>query len=102
MNLEKFKECLEPVSSEIMSFEGWFYNTETQLPFDTPDYYLHQQAQECLKEIHRIWSEKGYLYYWFTQSGDLVSDEGGDVISSSAIRINKTKLREYKLSLIGI
>lgn len=102
MNLEKFKVCLEPLSGEIMTFEGWFYNAETQLPFDTPDSYLHQQAQECLKEIHRIWSEKGCLYYWFTQSGNLISDEGSDVISSTAIRINKIKLREYKLSLLGI
>ena len=102
MNLEKFKECLEPVSGEITTFESWFYHAETQLPFDTPDYYMHQQSQECLKEIHRIWIEKGCLYYWFNQRGDLISDEGSDVISATAIKINKTKLREYKLSLIGI
>ena len=102
MNLEKFKECLEPASGEIMTFEGWFYNAETQLPFDSPDSFINQKSRECLEQIHKIWSEKGYLYYWFTQKGNLISDEGSDVISSTAIRINKTKLREYKLSILGI
>jgi len=100
MSLEKFKECLEPTSSKITTFEGWFYNAETQLPFDLPDYYLIEKSQECLKEIYRMWRETGSTYYWFTRNGELVSDEEWRTLNS--IKVNKIKLRDYKLSLIGI
>lgn len=100
MLLNKFKECLEPVSGEKISFEGWFYNAETQFPFDSP--FMYENDKKCLEEIHQIWSKTGDLYYWFAQKGELVSDGGSDTISASAIKINKTKLRDYKLSLLGL
>lgn len=77
----------------------WFINQE-HLPFDmSSDAYGTYLTlyYEFLQELNILFQKTGDKYYWFTQSGKLVSDEGSDVISGNHIRVDKTKLRNLKL-----
>lgn len=77
----------------------WFINQE-HLPFDMSSdafgTYLFLW-NEFLAEFSMLFQKTGDEYYWFNQSGRLVSDEGSDVISGNHIRVDKTKLRNLKL-----
>ena len=104
MNLKmKFEKCIcVPFESKGSDLFEWFINQD-HIPFDMSSdahgvYYT--MYQEFLKEIEEKYKETSYQYYWFTKNGQLVSDEGRETISSNSVKIDKSKIREWKLSQI--
>ena len=102
----KFEDCIDVIDVSFQSkghnLYEWFINQE-HIPFDMSSdahgmYYT--MYNEFLKEIEKKYIECGDNYYWFTRTGQLVSDEGHEVISSNGVKINKTKIRDWKLSQI--
>jgi hypothetical protein len=99
----KFEECIDVnFESKGSDLFEWFINQD-HIPFDMSSdahgmYYT--MYQDFLKEIENKYRETGDNYYWFTRTGQLVSDEGREVISSNSVKIDKSKIREWKLSQI--
>jgi len=99
----KFEKCIcVPFESKGSDLFEWFINQD-HIPFDMSSdahgvYYT--MYQEFLKEIEEKYKETSYQYYWFTKNGQLVSDEGRETISSNSVKIDKSKIREWKLSQI--
>jgi hypothetical protein len=99
----KFEECIDVnFESKGSDLFEWFINQD-HIPFDMSSdahgmYYT--MYQDFLKEIEKKYIECGDQYYWFTTTGQLVSDEGREVISSNSVKIDKSKIREWKLSQI--
>lgn len=105
-----FEDCIEiPTWNKSMRkynlknlFE-WFINQD-HIPFDVSSdahgmYYT--MYQDFIKEIENKYQETGDLYYWFTKSGKLVSGYGSEAYAvSDSVKINKSKIREWKLSQI--
>ena len=99
----KFEECITvdfpSDNNTFVSVYEWFINQD-HIPFDMSSdahgiYFT--LYQEFLKEIEHQYFMTGYKYWWFTQKGQLVSDEGREVISSNSVRIDQSKIREYKI-----
>ncbi len=99
----KFEECIDVnFESKGSDLFEWFINQD-HIPFDMSSdahgmYYT--MYQDFLKEIEQKFIKCGDEYYWFTRTGQLVSDEGREVISSNSVKIDKSKIREWKLSQI--
>jgi hypothetical protein len=99
----KFEKCIcVPFESKGSNLFEWFINQD-HIPFDMSSdahgmYYT--MYQDFLEEIEKKYTETGDNYYWFTKTGRLVSDEGREDISSNNIRVDKSKVREWKLSQI--
>ena len=95
-----FEDCIivGGYNKHSSSYE-WFINQE-HIPFDMSSdahgmYWT--MYHEFLKELEQQYLKKGYEYWWFTKSGQLVSDEGREMISDNSVRIDKSKIREYKI-----
>jgi hypothetical protein len=99
----KFEKCIcVPFESKGSNLFEWFI-CQDHIPFDMSSdahgmYYT--MYQDFLEEIEKKYTETGDNYYWFTKTGRLVSDEGREDISSNNIRVDKSKVREWKLSQI--
>jgi hypothetical protein len=99
----KFEKCIcVPFESKGSNLFEWFINQD-HIPFDMSSdahgmYYT--MYQDFLEEIEKKYTETGDNYYWFTKTGRLVSDEGREDISSNSVKVNKSKVREWKLSQI--
>ncbi len=70
------------ITEAITTYDGrslyeWFINQE-HLPFDMSSdahgTYL-TLYNEFIKELEELYRKRGDKYYWFTRSGQLVSDE---------------------------
>jgi hypothetical protein len=99
----KFEKCIcVPFESKGSNLFEWFINQD-HIPFDMSSdahgmYYT--MYQDFLEEIEKKYTETGDNYYWFTKTGRLVSDEGREVILSNSVKVDKSKVREWKLSQI--
>jgi hypothetical protein len=99
----KFEKCIcVPFESKGSNLFEWFINQD-HIPFDMSSdahgmYYT--MYQDFLEEIEKKYTETGDNYYWFTKNGQLVSDEGREVILSNSVKVDKSKVREWKLSQI--
>ena len=106
----KFEDCLEipyTWNGSMRKYNSqnlfeWFI-CQDHIPFDTSSdahgmYYT--MYQDFIKEIENKYQETGDLYYWFTKSGELVSDGGSETVSSNSVKIDKSRVREWKLSQI--
>lgn len=98
----RLEECFTPNDSDKKNLYEWFISQD-HIPFDMSSdahgmYYT--MYQEFLKDLLKLYNEKHDKYYWFTNKGRLVSDEGRQIINGNCIRVNKIKMREFKLNLI--
>jgi hypothetical protein len=96
-----FQECIIPTNGKRNAYE-WLINQD-HIPFDmSSDAHgmYWQFYTEFLKDIQELYYKTGDKYYWYTQSGNLVSDEGRQVISSNSVRIDLVKLRNQKIDFI--
>ena len=111
--LESFEECLYSREYDS-SFSYWFYKHHPELgvflkipivgPTDNVIKLYDDLKYKTLQEIYDIWvkSNGEWTYFWFKKSGEIISDEGGPLVAGDNVRINKAKLRDFKLNLLGI
>ncbi len=99
----KFEDCIDvSFYSRFNDLYEWFINQE-HIPFDMSSdahgmYYT--MYREFLKEIEKKYIQCGDKYYWFTKSGELVSNGGSLVVSSNSVYIDKAKVRQWNLENI--
>ncbi len=105
--LELFEKCLETLQPGVSDFHNWLLNNSPNIPFDIgSDYYysdvVTNEKVRVLNEIYDIWISSGcrWMYYWFSNNGKIGSDEGGIMTPENCVRINKTKIRDYKIEHI--
>jgi hypothetical protein len=96
-----FQDCIVPTDDKKNAYE-WLINQD-HIPFDMSSdahgmYWTFYQ--EFLKDIQQLYYKTGDKYYWYTQSGKLVSDGGSQVISSNSVKIDIVKLRNQKIDFI--
>jgi len=99
----RFEDCIDVAfHSRFSDLYEWFINQD-HIPFDMSSdahgmYYT--MYNEFLKEIEKKYIQCGDKYYWFTKSGELVSNGGSVIISSNSVYIDKSKVRQWKLENI--
>ncbi len=100
----KFEECITvDFHMHYNSVYEWFINQD-HVP-DSSFFDMSSDAhgtycklyQEFLKKIEHQYFITGYKYWWFTKNGQLMSDEGREAISGNSVRIDQSKIREYKI-----
>ena len=101
-----FEECFDFVgynqNSKPLSLFDWFINQD-HIPFDMSSdaHGTHYVVyRDFLKNLQELYNNTGHIYYWFNQKGELFSDGEIEEISAYSIKLNKMKMRQYKLEEI--
>lgn len=100
MKIIEFEDCIDlQFIKEYHSAYSWLINQD-HIPFDISSdsqvmYWTFYT--EFLKDLYELYCETGDKYYWYS-NGELQSDRGRDVISGNSIKIDKSKVREFKLN----
>lgn len=103
MNTKELENCIEVqhIERKYHNVYEWLINQD-HIPFDMSSdaHGMHWTFYtEFLKDLYELYCKTGDQYYWYS-NGKLESDKGRDVISSNSIKIDKVKIREFKLNYL--
>jgi len=99
MKMIEFEDCIRTNEVNYSCVYEWFL-CQNHVPFNVSgdNSSLYPLYLEFLEELYQLYSKTGNKYYWFTQKGELISDKGQDIVSVNSIKVNKKKVRSFKLN----